>query len=76
MASADDPVCVHKVYDTIEAEMIRGWLEVEGIDAFLKSDNAGGALTYLTTTIGIEIMVRNEDAEHAYQLIQGRKSAS
>ncbi len=62
MDNLNDLVSVHKVYDSIEAELIKGRLESEGIESFLKSDNAGGALSYLTPTTGIEIIVRKEDA--------------
>ncbi len=67
-----DLVSVHIVYDTIEAELIRGLLESEGIASFLKSDNAGGTLTFLTPTTGIEIIVSQEDAEKATKLIKHR----
>ncbi|MFN0065040.1 MAG: putative signal transducing protein [Chlamydiales bacterium] len=59
-------VSIHKVYDSIEAELIKSQLEAEGIISFLKSDNAGGSLSYFTATLGIEIIVRKEDAERAF----------
>ncbi|MCC5831943.1 MAG: DUF2007 domain-containing protein [Chlamydiales bacterium] len=74
MDHSSDLISVHKVYDSIEAELIRGQLESEGIASFLKSDNAGGSLSYLTTISGIEIIVRKEDAERAYVIIQDRRS--
>ncbi|NGX60343.1 MAG: hypothetical protein KR126chlam3_01516 [Chlamydiae bacterium] len=74
MKNLNDLVSVHKVYDSIEAELIKSQLEAEGIASFLKSDNAGGSLSYLTKTIGIEIVVRKEDAERAQKVIRGRKS--
>lgn len=74
MENSSDLVSVHKVYDSIEAELIRAQLESEGIASFLKSDNAGGSLSYLTTTTGIEIIVRKEDVKRAYEIIQERQS--
>lgn len=70
MKNFNDLVSVHKVYDSIEAELIKSRLEAEGIANFLKSDNAGGSLSYLTKTIGIEIMARKEDAERANKVIK------
>ena len=70
MKNSNDLVSIHRVYDTIEAELIKGQLEAEGIPSFLKSDNAGGSLSYFTTTKGIEIIVNKE----AYRIIQDRET--
>lgn len=70
MENANTLVSVHKVYNSIEAELIKSLLESEEIDCFLKSDNAGGTLSYLTETLGVEIIVRKEDAERALNTIQ------
>lgn len=72
MKHADKLVSVHKVYDSIEAELIKSQLEAEGIFSFLKSDNAGGSLSYLTATLGIEIIVCKGDSERAFRIIQNR----
>lgn len=71
--NSNELISVYKVYDSIEAELIKGQLESEGISSFLKSDNAGGVLSHLTITSGIEIIVRKEDAERAYGIIQGEQ---
>ena len=75
MKNSRDLVSIHKVYDTVEAELIKSQLDSEGIANFLKSDNAGGSLSYLTFSIGIEIVVRKEDAEVASRLIRERHSS-
>lgn len=67
-------VSIHKVYDAIEAELIKSQLEAEGIISFLKSDNAGGSLSYFTAVLGIEIVICKEDAEKASKIIQNRQS--
>lgn len=74
MKNANSLVSVHKVYDSIEAELIKALLESEEIDSFLKSDDAGGSLPYLTAALGVEIIVRKEDAERAINIIQNRNS--
>lgn len=67
-------VSIYKVYDSIEAELIKSQLEAEDIVSFLKSDNAGGSLSYFTATIGIEIIVHKENAEKALKIIQSGRS--
>ncbi|MCH9628211.1 MAG: hypothetical protein S4CHLAM2_18670 [Chlamydiales bacterium] len=74
MTQSSDLISVHKVYDSMEAELIKSQLESEGIDCFLKSDNAGGSLSYLTASTGIEIIVRSEEAKQASQIIRERHS--
>ncbi|MCH9611356.1 MAG: DUF2007 domain-containing protein [Chlamydiae bacterium] len=70
MKEANEFVSVHRAYDTIEAELVRGLLGAEGIPSFTKGDNAGGSLSYLTNTSGIEILVNKDDAQRAQQIIQ------
>lgn len=67
--SSNDLICIHRVYEIIEAELIKSHLENEGIPTILKADNAGGSLSYFTSILGVEIIVRKEDAERAYQHI-------
>jgi S-adenosylmethionine hydrolase len=72
MENSSKLVSVYKVYDSIEAELMKSKLEAEGITSFLKADNAGGSLSYFTATLGIEIIVREEDVEEAFKIIQER----
>jgi len=74
MKNSNDLVSVYRVYETIKAELIKGLLEAEGIPCFLKADNAGGSLSYFTTTTGIEIIVNKKDAEEAYKIIHDNGS--
>lgn len=75
MKQGNNLVCIYKVYDSIEAELIKSHLESEGIMSFLKSDNAGGSLAYLNSILDIEIIVLKEDVEKALEIIQHRKSS-
>lgn len=55
MEHSSDLVTIYTVYDPIQAELIRGMLASEGIESFLKSDHAGGVLSYLTMISGIDL---------------------
>ncbi len=70
MKKLDDIICVHKVYDSMEAELMKSQLEAENIDCFLKSDNAGGVLSHLTYATGIEIMVKQTDVQQAKTVLK------
>lgn len=65
----DDIICLHKVYSSVEAESIKFRLESAGIQCYLRSDNAGGMLPYLTPITGIGIMIRKEDEEVAIEAL-------
>lgn len=65
----DDIICLHKVYSSVEAESIKFRLESAGIQCYLRSDNAGGMLLYLTPATGIGIMIRKEDEEVATEVL-------
>ncbi|MCH9609368.1 MAG: hypothetical protein S4CHLAM45_05090 [Chlamydiales bacterium] len=66
----EDIICIHKVYDSIEAELIKIVLRRAGISSFLKTDDAGGELPQLTMTSGICLMIQREDEAKAIEAIQ------
>ena len=57
------------VRSTIEAQMIVGMLEANGIAAAVSADDAGGFDPQLQVTQGVRVMVAADDAERARQLI-------
>lgn len=65
----EDVICIRNAYNSEEAEMIASRLNSAGIQCYLKSDNAGGMLSYLTASSGVDVMVRAEDAEYASELL-------
>lgn len=67
-----DIISVYTTYDSSDADLIRAQLESEGISCFLKSDNAGGALPYLTSTHGIEIMINAQDKDEVLAILRSR----
>ena len=58
------------VPSTIEAQLIVGMLEANGIAAAVSADDAGGFDPQLQVTQGVRVMVAVEDAEQARQLVQ------
>ncbi len=69
----DEIISIFTTYDATEADMIKAQLESEGIECFLKGDNAGGTLGYLTATTGIDIMIRQDDEKKAAEVLRKRK---
>lgn len=58
------------VPSTIEAQLIVGMLEANGIAAAISADDAGGFDPQLQVTQGVRVMVAIEDAEQARQLVE------
>jgi hypothetical protein len=60
---------VAQVPSAIEAQLIVGLLESEGIEAVTSSDDAGGQEPQWQLTQGVRVLVAPEDEERAQQLI-------
>ena len=60
----------------MEAEIVKGMLEANGIPAMLKDESLGGVISpYLSTeNRGIKVLVNPEDEAAARQLIQNPDS--
>ena len=65
-------ISIYKASDSTEADLVKALLDSANIECFLRSDNAGGVLTYLTLTNGIDVMIRKEDQQKAATLIRSR----
>ena len=59
-----------RVTSTIEAQLIVGMLEANGIAAAVSADDAGGFDPQLQITQGVRVMVAAEDVEEARELIE------
>jgi hypothetical protein len=57
------------VTSTIEAQLIVGMLESNGIAAAVSADDVGGFDPQLQVTQGVRVMVASEDVERARELI-------
>lgn len=53
-----------------EAQVARGALEAAGIQAFVRSDDAGGVHPGMWTAGGVRLLVREEDAEQAAAVLE------
>ncbi len=62
---ANDLVKVYSVTDAVQAEIIKGALENEGIPCELGGEGQGG----LTGILTIDLMVRSADADRAKKII-------
>ncbi len=60
---------VAQVPSTLEARLIVGMLEANGIGAAVSSDDAGGQEPQLQLTQGVRVLVASEDEAQARELI-------
>ncbi len=65
----DALVVVHTYMNTFEAEVGLSALEAAGIEAMLRADDAGGVQPGLWTGRGVQLLVRDEDAERAREVL-------
>ena len=66
-----DDISVIKVYDDeMEASMAQQVLENAGINSFIQKDDAGGLAPSLQLTGGVSLIVNQDDAERAVELIR------
>ena len=67
-----DLVCLRTFIDETQAEMVRGFLEVQGIEASIAPDAASGAMYHLggLRIGGAKLLVKAEDAEKAKTVLK------
>lgn len=64
-------VLVDKVQGQLQAELLRGLLEAQGIRVFLNQQGAAHAYAVTVGTLGtVEILVPTNDAEQAKQVLE------
>lgn len=54
----------------IEADVIKGILELEGIQVYIKANDAEGVMPYLAFSEGVEIFVPQEDLARAREMME------
>ena len=72
-ARADDAgdLVVARVYSfRHEAELARGMLEAEGVEAVIAADDCGGQRPLLGASAGIRLLVRRSDVQKARRLLE------
>ena len=62
-------VVIRTYHNKFEADLARTTLEAAGIESMIRSDDYGGRGTNLSFILGIELLVRSEDAEDADQIL-------
>jgi hypothetical protein len=63
-------VVIRSFSDRFEADLAQSALEAAGIDAIVRSDDAGGMRPALTFANGAQLVVRSEDAERADEILR------
>jgi hypothetical protein len=64
-----DLVVVGTFNDRIEAELAQSALEAAGIESMVRGDDAGGVQPGLWTAEGVDVLVREEDAANAREIL-------
>ncbi len=62
-------VVVRTFNDRIEAELAHSALEAAGIESMVRGDDAGGVQPGLWTSEGVDVLVREEDATNAREIL-------
>lgn len=53
----------------IEADVAKSFLESEGITTLIRADDQGGMMPQMAFTEGVKLLVKQEDAEKAQELL-------
>lgn len=66
-----DEMKVIKVFSNeTEAIIAKGLLESEGISALIRKDDVGGMLPSLQQTMGVKLLVNEQDADRALKVLE------
>jgi predicted Fe-Mo cluster-binding NifX family protein len=65
----DDAIVLETFSNRIEADMVQGILESEGIEAVVMADDAGGTYPMLQFIRGVKVMVAAEDKARAQEIL-------
>ncbi len=66
----EELICIKTYMNSQQAEMARGVLETNGIEAMISADDAGGWRPELAVAMGgVRLLVREEDAKSALELL-------
>jgi hypothetical protein len=63
-------VNIKTYYNRHEAELAKGFLSVNGINAVVFGDDYGGIQPGLSFSIGVKLLVKEEDVEKAKEILQ------
>ena len=74
--SADDLVILSTFNNHIQADLARSALDAMGIESMVRADDAGGEQPGLWIGEGVQVLVRERDAELAKMVISGSASGT
>jgi thiaminase len=75
MDEENEKTIVLKVFtNEFEAELAKGMLEEEKIKCYISSDDTGGMGPYLQLTLGIRLLVLENDYERAKEILDAYSS--
>ena len=67
---SDKLIAIAVFTNEVEAEVARSLLDSRGIPAAVMSDDAGGMIPSLQQTTGVRLMVSEEDADNARDILE------
>jgi hypothetical protein len=73
--SDSELVIVRTFHDRIEADLAQSALEAAGIESMIRGDDAGGTQPGLWASEGVDVLVREEDATAAREILEGESKA-
>ena len=63
-------VVVRTFSDRMEAALAKSALEAAGIESMMRPDDVGGLRPHMSYTLGVELLVRAEDAAQADEILR------
>ena len=67
-----DLICVKTYLNKHEAELAKGFLESQGIEAMVSSDDCGGARPSMTFLTGAKLLVKESDRDKALGVLDDK----
>lgn len=66
-----NPFVIAKVCDSrMQADLLKAYLEMEGIEAIIQADDAGGMIPTLASLNGVKLLVPEDDLKRAQEIIK------
>ncbi len=62
-------VTVKKLSNPLEAELMKNWLQAEGVEAYVEGSEASAMLAYAGNAIVVRLLVDHSDADRARAMI-------
>ena len=69
----NDFVLVGECFNRLDADLLKVYIEEEGIDCMIQSDDGGGTMPYLSFAHGVKIYVPEKDVVKAKEIIGRHK---